>query len=271
MAFRISLGQYCAGNSFVHRLDPRAKLAIALIGMISVFFISNTAQLLFAFFVSLGIIVAAQAAPSKVLRSIRPVVIMLLVLSLFNLLLARGGQPLWTCGPFEITTGSIRAALLYPLRMIPAVIIMAILLLTTTPTQLNDAFEAALSPLTRFGLPGHELALVFSLMLRFVPLLADETQAIIDAQTVRGASFKHGSNRLRAVSSILIALLASSLHHADGLSRALDARCYEGGSGRTHWHPLVYTRRDFIAAVLCAAYLALLAFLSTVGMPGPLG
>ncbi len=170
MAFRISLGQYCAGNSFVHRLDPRAKLAIALIGMISVFFISNTAQLLFAFIVSLGIIVAAQAAPSKVLRSIRPVVIMLLVLSLFNLLLARGGQPLWTCGPFEITTGGIRAALLYPLRMIPAVIIMAVLLLTTTPTQLTDAFEAALSPLTRFGLPGHELALVFSLMLRFVRL-----------------------------------------------------------------------------------------------------
>lgn len=271
MAFRISLGQYCAGNSPVHRLDPRAKLAIALIGMVSVFFISNTAQLLFAFVISLGIVVAAQVLPSKVLRSIRPVVVMLLVLGLFNLLLARGGQTLWAFGPLEITTGSIRAALLYPLRMIPAVIIMAILLLTTTPTQLTDAFEAALSPFTRLGLPGHELAMVFSLMLRFVPMLADETQAIVDAQTVRGASFKHGSKRLSAISSILVALLASSLHHADGLSRALDARCYEGGAGRTHWHPLVFTRKDFFAAVLCVVYLVLLALLATVGMPGPLG
>lgn len=271
MAFRVSLGQYCAGNSPIHRLDPRAKLAIALIGMISVFFISNTAQLLLAFAASLGIVVAAQVLPSKVLASIRPVVVMLFVLGFFNLLLARGGEVLWAMGPFEITTGSIRAALLYPLRMIPAVIIMAVLLLTTTPTQLTDAFEAALSPFTRLGLPGHELAMVFSLMLRFVPMLADEAQAIVDAQTVRGASFKHGSNRLRAISSVLVALLASSLHHADGLSRALDARCYEGGAKRTHWHPLAYTQRDLIAAMLCAIYLALLVSLSSVGMPGPLG
>lgn len=273
MAFRVSLGQYFPGSSVIHRLDPRAKLACSLVVMVSAFFVSTAAQLALALACSLALVAASRVPVARVLRSVSPVVAMLLALGVFNLLLTRGGETLVSAGPVLVTTRGVRAALLYPLRIVPAVVTMAVLLLTTTPTQITDAFEAALAPLSRLGLPGHELAMVFSLMLRFVPTLADEASAIVDAQTVRGAALGEGSpaRRARAVGSVLVALLASSLHHAEGLSRALDARCYEGGAGRTHWHPLAYGRRDAVAALACAAYLVSLAALSVVALPGPLG
>ena len=129
----------------------------------------------------------------------------------------------------------------------------ALLLLTTTPSQLTDAFDSFMAPLSRMGLPGHELAMVFSLMLRFVPTLADEASAAIDAQAIRGAGLGEGGivRRVRSVVPVVTSLMASSLRHADSLSRALDARCYEGGAARSHWHPLTFGVRDAVAVALC--------------------
>lgn len=264
MALRIKLGQYYPADSPIHRLDPRTKVGAALVLMISVFFITNPWQLVFGYAFMLVLLALARIPATKVVESVRPIVAILLLLSLFNLFLVKTGDVLWAWGILTITTDSLRVALLYSLRLVIALVAAALMLLTTTPTQLTDAFDAALAPLTRLGLPGHELAMVFSLMLRFIPTLADEAQAVVDAQTSRGAEIGQGSplKRVRAIVPVLVALLASSLHHADGLSRALDARCYEGGARRTHYHPLHFEKNDLIALAAICAYIAVLALLA---------
>ncbi|MBO7674766.1 MAG: energy-coupling factor transporter transmembrane protein EcfT [Atopobiaceae bacterium] len=256
MALKISMGQYFAAESPIHRLDPRAKVVAGLAVMVSVFFIHTPAQLALGLVAMLGVVVLAHIPARKVVESIRPLVFVLLLLSLFNLFLVNTGEVLWTAGPLRITTDSLRAAWLYSLRLVVGVIAAALIMLTTTPSRLTDAFDAMLAPLSRLGLPGHELAMVFSLMLRFIPTLVDEASAIMDAQTSRGGALGEGSpiKRVRAVIPVLVALLASSLHHANDLSRALDARCYEGGAARSHWHPLRMRGADWLALLLVVVY-----------------
>ena len=264
MAFRITLGHYIPADSPLHRLDPRAKIACGLALMVSVFFIHTPLQLAFGWAVAIALVLASRLPLRKVLASLKPVFVVLLVLSVFNLLLVTSGTPLVQLGPLRITDEGLWAAVNYPLRLVIAVIVATLILLTTTATQLTDAFDALLAPLARIGLPAHELAMVFSLMLRFIPTIADEASAIVDAQTARGGALAEGSlfQRIRAVVPIMVALLASSLRHANGLSRALDARCYEGGAARSHWHPLALHARDGIAAALTCAYVAVLLLLS---------
>lgn len=261
MALRISIGQYLPGDSPIHRLDPRAKLVCALVLMVSVFFIHAPLQLGLAWAAILALVACAKVPPRKVLASAKTVLFMLVLLSVFNLFLVRSGQVVAQLGPLVITSGGAWAAVVYSLRLVVAVIAAALLLLTTTPTQLTDALDAMLAPLTRIGLPGHEIAMVFALMLRFIPTLSDEASAIVDAQTVRGGAIGEGSlfARVRAIVPVIIALIASSMRHAEGLARALDARCYEGGASRGHWHPLHMQARDWLALALVAAYVVLLA------------
>ncbi len=263
MAFRLKMGQYWPADSLLHRMDARAKVACALIIMVSVFFVHSLPQLLFSWAVALLLVALSHVPVTKVLQSVRPVVLMLCLLAICNLLLVRSGDALVSLGPLVITTGGVWAALLYSLRLVAAVLAAALLLLTTTPTQLTDAFDAGLAPLSRIGLPGHELAMVFSLMLRFIPTLADEASAILDAQTARGGALAEGSpiKRVRAVVPVIVALLASSLRHANGLSRALDARCYTGGAERSHWHPLHMELRDWLALLVITLYVVALFLL----------
>ena len=263
MAFRLKLGQYWPAQSILHQLDPRAKMVCALAIMLSVFFIRTWQQLLFGWAFALALVALSRVPVARVLESIKPVILMLCILSVCNLLIRRSGDVLVHVGPLTITTDGAWAAVVYSLRLVVAVIAMALLLLTTTPTQLTDVFDAMLAPLSRLGLPGHELAMVFSLMLRFIPTLADEASAILDAQTARGGALAEGSvaKRIRAIVPIVVALLASSLRHANGLSRALDARCYEGGAARSHWHPLTFAPRDAVAAIVAACFIALLLLL----------
>lgn len=263
MALKLTIGQYYPRDSVLHRLDPRAKTVGALAVMVSVFFIHTPLQLALGFAFVLGMVALAQVPAHKVLESIRAIVFVLLVLSLFNLFLVNTGDVLWEAGLLRITTDGVVAALLYSLRLVIGVLAGALIMLTTTPAQLTDAFDGMLAPLARIGLPAHELAMVFSLMLRFIPTLADEAQAIMDAQTSRGGALGEGSpvRRVRAIVPVLIALLASSLNHANDLSRALDARCYEGGAARSHWHPLRMRAHDWIALLVVVAYLVVLALL----------
>ena len=185
------------------------------------------------------------------------------VLSLFNLVFVQTGEVLLAAGPLTITAGGVWAAVLYTIRFGLALMLGGLILLTTTPTQLSDAFDRMMAPLARLGLPAHEVAMVFSLMLRFVPTIADETSAILDAQSMRGGGLDEGGplRRIRAIVPVVVALLASCLRHADGLSRALDARCYEGGEGRTHLHEQRLGRRDAVATAITLAFLAALVAL----------
>ena len=264
MAFKLSMGEYWPGDSLLHRMDPRAKIACSLVLMLSVFFVRTFEQLALSWAVSLVLIMLSRVPVKKVLESLRPVALMLMLLSVCNLLLIRTGTVLVALGPLVITTDGLWGSILFSLRLISGVVAAALLLLTTTPTQLTDAFDALLNPLSRIGLHGHELAMVFSLMLRFIPTLADEAEALIDAQTTRGASLYEGSpiRRIKAVIPIVVALIANGLRHASNLSRALDARCYEGGAARSQWHPLRMQAKDWLAMGLALVYTVALALLS---------
>ena len=263
MAVKLSLGQYYAADSPVHHMDPRAKIVCALAVIVSVFFIHTTVQLALGFAFAVAVAVLSRVPAAKMLDSIRPVAFVLLLLGLFNLFVTTTGEVVLEAGALRITTDGLRAALIYSLRLVIGVIAGVLILLTTTPSQLTDAFDALLSPLSRIGLPGHELAMVFSLMLRFIPTLSNEAGAVMDAQKSRGGALGEGSpfKRVRAVAPVLVALLASSLHHANDLSRALDARCYVGGASRSHWHPLHMRGTDWLSILLAAAYVAALILL----------
>ena len=263
MALRIEIGQYYAADSPVHALDTRAKLLCALAALVATFCVSSAAQLVAAAAFTFAVLVASRVPGGRALAAVRPLVVFLAVLSLFNLFFVQNGDVLASLGPLAITTGGIRAAILYTARFALALVLGSLVLLTTTPTQLADAFDSLLSPLSRIGLPGHEIAMVFALMLRFVPTIADEASAIMDAQALRGGAFDEGGpvRRIRSLVPVVVALLASGLRHADGLARALDARCYEGGTSRTHYHEQRLTHRDLIAAALTTTFILALALL----------
>ncbi len=263
MALRITIGQYYEAESPIHRLDPRAKVCGSLAIMVSVFFINTAWQLALGFATIIAIVVASHVPATKVLDAVRPVMFILIVLSLFKLFFVDTGDTLATLGPVRITTDGLYAALIYSLRLVVGVLAGVLILLTTTPSQLTDAFDAMLAPLSRIGLPGHELAMVFSLMLRFIPTLTNEANTIVDAQAARGGKLGEGSpvKRVRAFVPVIVALLASSLNHANDLARALDARCYEGGATRSHWHPLRMRGADWAALAVTALYVAALLLL----------
>lgn len=261
---RITVGQYYAAPSPIHRLDARVKLVCALAALVGIFCVSNAAQLCAAVVFVAAVLALARVPAGRVLASVRPLVVFLAVLSLFNLFFVRTGDVVAALGPISVTSGGVAAAALYTARFALALVTGSLIMLTTTPTQLADAFDRMLSPLSRLGLPGHEIAMVFSLMMRFIPTLADEASAIIDAQSLRGGAFDEGGpvQRVRSIVPVVVALLASGLRHADGLSRALDARCYEGGEGRTHLHEQRLGGRELVAALVTVALLDALVLLA---------
>lgn len=264
MAFKLEIGQYYDADSPVHALDARVKFCCALVSMVALFCAQNPAQLTAGAVFAAGAVIAGRVPAGRVAAQIKPLVFFLGVLSLFNLVFVQTGNPVLVAGPLRITDGGVWAAVLYTARFALALAVGSLILLTTTPTELSDAFDAMLAPLARLGLPAHEIAMVFSLMLRFIPTIADEASAILDAQAMRGGGFDEGgvARRVRAVVPVLTALLASSLRHAEGVSRALDARCYEGGEGRTHLHEPRICGRDLVA---CAITLALPVAMALLG------
>lgn len=263
MALHIEVGQYYAANSPLHELDARAKLCCALPILVGIFCIANPAQLAVGAAFTALLLVLSHVPVGRILASTRSLLAVLALLSLFNLIFVRTGKVVAALGPLSLTSGGVWAAILYTTRFALALLVGSLVLLTTTPTQLSDAFDRLLSPLSRLGLPGHEIAMVFSLMLRFVPTLADEASAIIEAQSLRGGAFDEGGlvQRVRSIVPVVVALLASGLRHAEGLSRALDARCYEGGVGRTHLHEQRLRARDAAAALTSSAFLCALVAL----------
>ena len=264
MALKISVGQYYHGNSLIHRLNPNIKCLAALLLMLATFFIRNAPQLALLVVGTLCLLALAKIPVKQVLVSIIPLAWLLIFLSLFNLLLTREGSVLVSWSIFTITDVGAWSAFLYPVRILAAILMGALLLLTTTQTDLGNAFEAACSPLSKIGLPGKEIAMIFSLMLRFIPTLADDAASISEAQTARAGDVASGSlpKRLRATFSIVVALLASSLRHANNLSKALDARHYVAGASRTRWHQPTFGARETIALVVTVCFIALIFVLA---------
>lgn len=253
------IGHYVPAQSFMHSLDARVKSAALIVLIFSTAFVTSPLQLVLLCPFVLALVALSKLDAHIIWESLKPIVPFACIVALFNLFVVQGGDVLAAVGPLCITQGGIWAAILYTLRLLIAVTLGALLLLTTTPTALTDAFEALLLPFARFGMPAHEIAMVLSLALRFVPILADETQSVIDAQAARGGSIEDGTlrERLGALSAILVAVFAGAMRHAQNLSRALDARCYEGGDKRTHYRERHIGTSDIV--FLCACILWLIA------------
>ncbi|RSX51922.1 energy-coupling factor transporter ATPase [Bifidobacterium callimiconis] len=252
--------------SFIAALDPRVKMVLFLIMMFTAFAIGTPMQLAVAALTVTLILAASRLGPVSVLHSVRMLLALFVVMSALNVFFVRTGTPLAHIGPIPITDDGLWTALVYAGRLALVVILGAIMLGTTTPVRLTDAFGSLLSPLSRIGVHTGEIALTMSLALRFIPTLTQETRDVIDAQSARGGSIESGTpmQRLQALTAIIVPVFAGALRHADNLGLALDARSYEGGAHRTHYRMMRVGGRDIAFAGMVVVYLAALIALAFI-------
>ncbi|MGM9991564.1 MAG: energy-coupling factor transporter transmembrane component T family protein [Candidatus Bruticola sp.] len=250
----MTLGQYVPGNSFLHRLDPRTKLVIVAMAMLAIFCLDNPICLLSVGLISLLLGMAAKLKVGFMLRGLRLVWLFAFFSLVFNMFLVPGDVCFSIAG-WEVTYQGIWRGLAMGLRLVILVLLTSILSLTTSPIMLTDGMEKLLSPGQYLGIPTHELAMVSTIALRFVPTLAQEMETIIKVQLARGASLDRGSliQRARALLPIMIPLFVSAFRHAEDLAWAMEARCYRGGQGRTRLHELHLGLADVIAVMAIAA------------------
>lgn len=255
----ITLGQYYPGDSPVHRMDPRAKLILAIVYIVGIFLISNLPGYLLALaFLWLAVRLSGLRF-RYLLRGLRPLRFILIFTFLLNLFFASGETVLCTVGPFTLSREALESALYFCLRLIFLVMGTSVLTLTTSPVQLTDALEHLLHPLARFGFPAHELAMMMTIALRFIPTLLEEADKIKKAQMARGADFESGNllTRAKALIPLLVPLFVSAFRRANDLAMAMEARCYRGGENRTRLRALRYTRLDAWGCLAMAVFLAL--------------
>ena len=262
----ITLGQYFPGNSFIHRLDPRAKLIMLVVYIVALFvavsWISYGVMLAF-----LILCIAVSRIPLKsILKGMKPLLVILVFTGLLNLVLTDGNTVLVAFWVITITLEGIVRAVLMVARILMLVTGTFLLTYTTSPIALTDGLEALMSPLKKLRLPVHELAMMMCIALRFIPTLIEETDKIMSAQKARGADFETGNllQRVKALIPILIPLFISAFRRADELATAMECRCYHGGDGRTKMKLLRYSLWDFetfaIGAVLLAGIITLAWF-----------
>ncbi len=254
----VTFGQYYPVDSFVHRLDPRFKL-LALIAFIVLLFVANNFYALGACAVILIITVIVSRVPvGSVLRSIKGIIFILVFTGVLNIFFHSGETVYWQWGILKVTLEGIIFTVFLMFRLFFLVMASSILTLTTTPVALTDGIESLLKPLTFIKFPVHELALIMSIALRFIPTLIDETNRIISAQKARGADFESGNifKRIKAMVPILIPLLISAFRRAEELGDAMDARCYSGSKNRTKYKKLRFGWRDLVAFLFIGALIA---------------
>lgn len=240
------VGMYFPGNSFVHQLDPRAKLGFVFIFMFMVFFADYlTACAILLAFVLIAIHVAK--IPYRLFFTVlKPIIFIILLSSLLHLWMTKGGEVIAALPGMTIYEEGVRQAGVISSRLLLLVAVASLLTFTTSPIDLTDGMERLLSPLKRIGVPAHELALMMSIALRFIPTLWEETEKIRKAQMARGIDFEGGHmiRRMKNYLPILIPLFISAFRRAEDLALAMEARCYRGSEGRTKWRQLHFTRKD---------------------------
>lgn len=243
----ITLGQFFPGNSFIHRLDPRSKILMTIVYIVAIFVINNfTGYLILGVF--LALIVFCTKVPVKfMLKGLKPVMFFIVLTGFFNLFLTANGRVYWQWSFLTVTDVGIKNAVFMVLRLFFLIMGTSVLTLTTSPIMLTDGIERLLSPFGKIGLPHHEIAMMMSIALRFIPTLTEETDKIIKAQTARGADFESGNliKRIKTMIPILIPLFVSAFRRADELATAMECRCYRGGKGRSRLNVLKMTSVDF--------------------------
>lgn len=254
----VTFGQYYPGNSFIHKADPRTKI-LSLIAFIVLLFVSNNFYSLFACALLIIAAVAASRLPIRnVLRSVKGIIFILILTSVLNLFFHGGERLLFGWKFIKIYAEGVAFTVFLVLRLFFLVMASSVLTLTTTPVALTDGIESLLKPLKYIKFPVHELALIMSIALRFIPTLIDETNRIISAQKARGADFESGNlfKRIKAVVPVLIPLLISAFRRAEELGDAMDARCYTGSKNRTKYKKLHFGARDLAILFAFAALIA---------------
>lgn len=262
----ITLGQYYPENSILHRMDPRVKLMGTLVFIISLFlnnFWTGYALIILCF---IGVMKASRVPPSYIFKGLKPVLILILFSAGLNIFMT-DGTVLVRFLRLKITLEGIQRAVFYSIRIVLLVTGSSIMTLTTTPTSLTDGLEKGLGFLKKLHVPVHDIAMMMSIALRFIPILTEELDKIMKAQTSRGADFETGGivKKAKSMVPLLVPLLISAFRRAGDLAMAMDARCYNGSDMRTKLHPLHYDRTDFFAYAVLALYLLSVLLLRIVG------
>ena len=253
----ITLGQYYPADSVIHKLDPRVKLFGTLIYIISLFVFKGLPAFILAAIFLVVLIKLSKVPFSYMVKGLKTIVLIMLFAAVFNLFLTPGTK-LVSFWIFTITYEGLKNAVVMMVRLISLIIGTSLMTLTTTPNELTDGLEKALSPLKYIKVPVHEIAMMMSIALRFIPILIEETDKIMKAQMARGADFEHGNliQKAKNMVPLLVPLFVSAFRRANDLAMAMEARCYRGGEGRTKMKPLHYQKRDRMAYLTLLVYLA---------------
>ncbi|HIV25030.1 MAG TPA: energy-coupling factor transporter transmembrane protein EcfT [Candidatus Scatomonas pullistercoris] len=251
----ITIGQYYPADSILHRLDPRVKFIGTIVYIVSLFVFDSWGYILGAAFL-IAMILLSKVPFSFMVRGLKAIVVLLLITMIFNVLLTPGNV-LWQWGILRVTTEGLVLAGKMGIRLVFLILGASLMTLTTTPTKLTDALEKLMRPLKKIHVPVHEIAMMMSIALRFIPILLEETDKIMKAQMARGADFESGNliKKVKAMVPLLVPLFVSAFRRANDLALAMEARCYHGGDGRTQMKPLRYQRRDGTAYGILAVYL----------------
>ena len=253
----ITLGQYYPADSVIHKLDPRVKLLGTVLYIISLFVFGKPVNyLLAALFLAL-LIKLSKVPVSFMVRGLRAIFILMIITAIFNLFLTPG-RVIWQLWKLKITEEGVRVAVLMVIRLILLVMGSSLMTLTTTPNDLTDGMEKGLGFLKKVHVPVHEIAMMMSIALRFIPILMEETDKIMKAQIARGADFESRNliKKIKSMVPLLVPLFISAFRRANDLAMAMEARCYRGGEGRTKMKPLVYTSKDRIAYAILLLFFA---------------
>ncbi len=255
----ITIGQYYPAESIIHRIDPRVKLIGTFAFIVSLFlFRSLFGYIIVALFLA-AIIKLTKVPLGYIVKGLKPIVILLIFTSFFNLFFTPG-DTIFKWGILRITDRGLNNSIFFSIRLILLIIGSSLMTFTTTPNQLTDALEKVMKPLNRIKVPVHEIAMMMSIALRFIPILLEETDKIMKAQMARGADFESGGilKRAKSLIPLLVPLFVSAFRRANDLAMAMEARCYRGGDGRTKMKPLRYNGRDYIAYTVFLFYLCVI-------------
>lgn len=261
----VALGQYFPGSSLLHKLDPRVKLLLTILYIVTLFLCNGVFPYLIMAAFLFAIILITKINFKLIFKSLKPILILLAFTAILNVFYTTEGKVLIKLGSVVITTGGIYTAIFMAVRIMLLVVGTFVMLsYTTSPIMLTDGLESLMSPLKKIKFPVHELSMMMSIALRFIPTLIEETDKIMSAQKSRGASFETGGiiKRARALIPVLIPLFINAFRRAEDLALAMECRCYHGGDGRTSLHKLTLSLRDYITSVITLLIFASAIFLS---------
>ena len=252
----ITLGQYYPTDSVIHRLDPRTKLVGTLVFILSLFLFRSFSGYVVATLFLAAVVKISQVPFKFMVKGLKAIMILLMITVVFNLFLTPG-TPVFRIWKLQVTKEGISQALFMAIRLSYLIIGSSIMTLTTTPNNLTDGLEKGLNPLKKLRVPVHEVAMMMSIALRFIPILLEETDKIMKAQMARGADFESGGliKKAKSLVPLLVPLFISAFRRANDLAMAMEARGYRGGEGRTKMKPLIYKKRDYTAYGLLVVYL----------------